>query len=363
LLTPERDAEIRDFLSRHGWAQATRIAFPGDASTRRYERLIGVGRSAILMDAPRANETGPCPPGATPEQRAQLGWSAVSRLAASRVEAFAAVAGHLRGLGLSAPEILAVDTPAGLAVVEDLGDDLFARIIPQSAAEDELYAEAARLLAAVHDAPIPEVLRAPDGETWPILDFDAVALRANVDLYVDWAPRFSPAMHVSEAARAQWTVLTDALIARAQASPAAFTIRDYHAENLVWLPRRSGLRRIGLLDFQDAVRGFRMWDFSMLLDDARRDVSPAARAAALNTYAAQVGGRVRELDEELSVLSVLNVVRILGIFARLVTRDAKPRYAAFMPRMRAHLARALGDPELADLRRWFVAHAPQELGE
>lgn len=361
MLTPERDDEIGAFLDRHGWSGARRIAFPGDASTRRYERLVQDGRSAILMDAPRANETGPCPPQATPAERARLGWSAVSRLAASRVEAFAAVAGHLTALGLSAPAILAVDTPAGLAVVEDLGDDLFARVIPERAAEDTLYAEAGRLLAAVHHADIPQALQAPDGGIWPILDFDAVALRANIDLYVDWAPELTPSMAPGGEARARWTELTGALIARTLATPSAFTIRDYHAENLLWLPGRSGLRRIGLLDFQDAVRGFRMWDFSMLLDDARRDVSPAARIAALGAYAAEVGQRVRELEAELSMVSVLNVVRILGLFSRLVVRDAKPRYTAFMPRMRAHLARALDAPELVDLRNWFAVHAPHEL--
>jgi hypothetical protein len=151
--------------------------------------------------------------------------------------------------------------------------------------------------------------------------------------------------------------LRDGLIVKALGFPRAFTIRDYHAENLLWLPNRQGLQRVGLLDFQDAVRGWRAWDFSMLLHDARRDVSPAANDAAIRTYLDATGAGEAEFQRELAVLGALNVMRILGIFSRLMARDGKMRYRAFMPRMWGHLKRTLQNPALEDARAFVEAVA------
>ncbi|MCR6645961.1 MAG: phosphotransferase [Terricaulis sp.] len=343
-----RSEALTRLLEQTGFAEAERAPLAGDASTRRYERLILPNRRAMLMDAPRSNESAPCPPGATPAERRTLGWNAASRLAASRVEAFVAVAQHLRSLGLSAPEIYGSDIEAGYAVIEDLGDSLYAKVIPEGADEAALYAEAARVLAAVHKAPIPARLDAPGG-AWPLLDYDALALEVNADLFVEWLPQAAD-VRIDDAQRARWESIRDGLIVKALGFPRALTIRDYHAENLLWLPERDGLARVGLLDFQDAVRGWRAWDFSMLLHDARRDVSASAHAAALRAYLDETGASEADFERELAVLGALNTLRILGIFSRLAARDGKTRYLSFMPREWGHLARTLGHPALADMR-------------
>jgi aminoglycoside/choline kinase family phosphotransferase len=46
-------------------------------------------------------------------------------------------------------------------------------------------------------------------------------------------------------------------------------LRDYHSPNLLWLPERQGVARVGLLDFQDAVLGPPAYDLGSLLLDAR----------------------------------------------------------------------------------------------
>ncbi len=345
----ERDAALERLLNATGFAAARRVPFPGDASTRRYERLFAGDRVAILMDAPRSNESPPCPPTASVEERLASGWNAISRLAASRVEGFVAVADHLSNLGLSTPFVHGVDAPAGYAVLEDLGDNLFTNAIAGGEDEIQLYCAAADVLAHVHGAPIPEVMPGPDGD-WPLLDYDALALSANADLFVDWAPQHADGIKVSDAARARWERIRDGLIDQAMGMQRAFTIRDYHAENLLWLPDRDGVRRVGLLDFQDAVRGWPAWDFAMLLQDARRDVSPIAAEAAIARYL-----RRSEMDQgvfrhQLAILGAINALRIIGIFSRLVVRDGKARYTQFMPREWGHLSANLRHPELAEMR-------------
>lgn len=346
----ERSEALARLLTETGFAEAQRIPLAGDASTRRYERLVLPNHRAILMDAPKSAESAPCPPGATPAERRTMGWNATARLAASRVEAFVAVANYLESIGLAPPAIYGADCEAGYAVIEDLGDDLYAQVIPAGANENALYEEAARVLAHVHNAPpAPTRLEGKNGALWPLLDYDALALEVNADLFVEWLPRVAD-VHIDDAARARWERVRDGLIVKALGFPRAFTIRDYHAENLLWLPEREGLRRVGLLDFQDAVRGWRGWDFSMLLHDARRDVSPAAHQAAVRAYLEATGASEAEFSRELSVLGALNTMRILGIFSRLVSRDGKQRYAQFMPRMWAHLANTLDHPALSDAR-------------
>ena len=354
-----RESEITEFLAQAGWGQAERIPLNADASTRRYERLKRRVQSAMLMDAP-VIEGQPCPPGASDEERIALGWNAVSRLAASRVEAFAAVGGHLQRLDLSAPGIYDQDIPKGLALLEDLGDDLFARVLERGGEEALLYAAAAEVLAIVHRAPAPFTVPYRGGE-WPILTFDHLALSANVDLFIEWMPKRDVEMRMSDAGRLRWERMRESLIGMAEDYPRALMLRDTHGENLLWLPDREGPQKVGLLDFQDAVLGWGEWDMSMLLQDVRRDVSPAAREAAIKAYLDATGGARAVFDERLAVLGAMNLMRIMGIFARLVVRDGKPRYDMFQPRVRLLLGQALEHPSLAEARSFVEAVAPHLL--
>ena len=345
---PARQEALARLLRQTGFDGAQQIPLPGDASTRRYTRLILPDRGAMLMDAPRSQESPPCPPDASIAQRHALGWNALSRLAASRVEAFVAVAGHLSGLGLSAPVVLGHDVGAGFAVVEDLGDSLFARVVEHGEDEVALYRCAGAVLAAVQSAPAPSRLEGY-GTSWPLLTYDETAMAVNADLFVEWAPLLAKEVRIGPVMASRWEGVRDRVIAQAMAFPRVLTIRDFHAENLIWLPHRTGLAQVGLLDFQDAVLGWAGWDFMMLLQDARRDVGRLAQIAAVQGFLERTGGLESRLQEEISVLGALNSLRLLGLFSRLVIRDGKPRYGEFMGRVWRTLAQNLRHPSLREL--------------
>lgn len=359
-MSSEREAAKAAFLSAHGFGDARRQPLTGDASTRAYERLHGPGgETFIFMDQPPSVETAPCPPDATPSQRAALGYNALARLAAGRVDAFVACAGWLNAQGLSAPKVLAADAARGLAVLEDLGDDLYARLIEAGTDEAPLYDAAIDGLLAIHAAPAPSIL-SYDGSTWPLLSYDDLALKTAHDIFIEWQPKFRD-LAFDDAALAEWEAIWAPIRAAGEAGATVFCHRDYHAENLVWLPERRGAARVGMLDFQDAVLAHPAWDLSMLLHDARRTVSPEREAACLERYLAARP----ELDRaaflaDYHALGALNIVRILGIFARLVTRDGKPRYADFIPRLWVYLDACLSDPALAGLKAWFDKYVPAE---
>lgn len=354
------EATIARLMGEAGYSGAVRIPLAQDASTRSYERLVDGSRSAILMKAPPGNEGAnpPCPPDADEATRLKLGWNALSRLAASRVDAFVAVGAHLSAHGFSAPKILAVDAAIGVAVIEDLGNDLYANVIAEGHADEvELYKVAGETLAALHAIEPPKALPSPL-TPWPILDFDAIALRENANLFIEWTPRFLGKSHVGAAEMAQWDAIRDDLIAEILAQPRAFTLRDYHAENVLWLPQRHGIARVGLLDFQDAVHGYRTWDFSMLLHDPRRTVSPAAHASAIAAYLDKTGANAEAFERELAVVGAINILRILGIYSRLIKRDGKQRYRDFMPSGIGYLATIIAHPRLKDLKVWIEKNAP-----
>ena len=355
----DRAAILTAFLEANGLGGAVRTPLAGDASTRSYERLtLPDGRSLIFMDQPPAAEAAPCPPNATPDQRRAAGYNAMARLAAGSVDAFVACAAWLKDQGLSAPAIIAADARQGLAVLEDLGDGLYAALIAGGADEGELYDAAIDALVALHRASPPAVLTG-GGASWPLLTYDDLALATAHGLFVDWWDQLIPALSFSDTARAEWEAIWAPIRRRGEAGACVFCHRDYHAENLIWLPQRQGPARVGLLDFQDAVLAHPAWDLSMLLHDARRDVSPEREAASLERYLAARPDLDREAFlSDYAALGALNIVRILGVFARLTVRDGKPRYAALTPRLWRYLDALTARPDLAPLKAWMDRYAP-----
>ncbi|MSP81772.1 MAG: aminoglycoside phosphotransferase [Alphaproteobacteria bacterium] len=319
---PDRTAPIARFLAPIGWGSAIRQPLAGDASFRRYHRLSLNGRRAVLMDAPPDHED---------------------------VRPFVKVCRHLLAGGFSAPEILAVDPDAGFVLLEDLGDDLFTRILPGKADEAALYRTAIDVLIALHGDPRP--LDVPP--------YDTARYLAEADLLLDWflpevagAPTPAPTKNAWHAALREVLPLVERV-------PGRVVLRDFHADNLLWLPERAGIKRCGLLDFQDALIGPSAYDLVSLLEDARRDVSPATVAMALDRYlAAMGGGDQAAFRAAYAVLGAQRNSKIVGIFARLFRRDGKPAYLDLIPRVWNHLAEDLRHPALAPVRAWFDAHVP-----
>ncbi len=352
----------RAFLSAAGLAGAQAERMPGDASTRSYTRLHRPGAPPfILMDAPKASESPPCGRDDSPEHRKAAGYNAMQRLAACRIDAFVGADLYLRSLGLSAPEIVAFDVESGFAVLEDLGDDVFARRIEGGAPAKRFYDAAIDLLVRLHGEPAPRELPVPGHAPWPLLTYDALALKTAADLLPAWLPKLTPGLTFSDEALAAWDALWAPIRARGEAGAGVFAHRDYHAENLIWLDQRAGLAKVGLLDFQDAVLAHPAWDLLSLLQDARRDVAPELEAAMLERYLnASLSADRAAFLSDYAALATLNNVRIVGIFARLIARDGKPRYRAFLPRMWRLLDRNLAHPDLAEMKAWFDRHIPRE---
>jgi aminoglycoside/choline kinase family phosphotransferase len=321
----DRPADLAAFLARSGWGNALRQHLAGDASDRRYERLRLGAATAVLMDNPPGGADDPV--------------------------AFSVMARHLRGLGLSAPAILAEDLRQGFLLLEDLSDDLYARLLlADPSREAELYGPAVDTLLHLQSAPAPAGL--------PDLTADAWAETAAVA--PDWYARAATGQTPDAAAfRA---ALTKALKAHAD-GPRVLILRDYHAENLLWLPGRQGLARVGLLDFQLGQLGQPGYDLVSLLQDARRDVLPETEAAMIARFADANGTDSGLFRAEYATLGAQRALRILGVFARLCLVAGKPQYLPLIPRVWGQLQRNLAHPALAELRAICDAILPEPTPE
>jgi aminoglycoside/choline kinase family phosphotransferase len=298
---------IAAFLKDAGFGAARLDPLPSDASARRYTRLHGGPRPALLMEAPPPENTRP----------------------------FIAIARHILGLGLSAPEIIAADPEAGLVLLEDFGDATHAALLDAGAAA-----------------------RPPPG--LPAWDAAAMA-RATAATFLDW---WWPAMMGSAPGDDLRAGLDSAL--RAMLAPFAdtqgFVHRDYFPANLMRLEARAGARRTGLLDFQDAGLGHPAYDLVSLVQDARRDVAPEARDAAIASYFAARPSVAREdFTAAMAACAAQRHLRVAALWVRLARRDNKHHYLVHGPRCWRLLAEALEHPATAPLRLWLDAALPRHL--
>lgn len=305
----DRRGASAQFLADNGWHTDTRIRIAGDASNRAYDRLTRPnGRTAILMDAPP--ETG------------------------EDVRPFIRMATYLRQNGLSAPDILAADETAGFLLLEDLGDALFADLMNNDPTlQSKLYKASVDVLIALHGA-----------EPLPLPACDAAWLTEMTEPLFDWyLPE--PAADLRHAFKEAFAPFAGLLAAE----PSVTILRDYHAQNLLWLPDRAGVAKVGILDFQDALDGHRAYDLVSILQDARRDVPVSIEADVLKYFLEHADVDPDGFRRAYAVLGVQRNLRILGIFARLAKRDGKPSYVDLVPRVWNYVKRNLAHPDLVPL--------------
>lgn len=306
-----RTDDLAAFIAHAGWADAAQSIVAGDASNRRYDRLRRADwETAIVMDAP-------------PDR-------------GEDVRPFVSIAQHLRACGLSAPQIIAQDAARGFLLLEDLGDDVFARVLERDGAlENRLYSAAIDVLVHLHRQPAPDLAA-----------YDAAVMTPLALLAFDWYADAAGACDASARSRAEDEVFR----LLEPVSPSVLIQRDYHAENLIWLPERPGARAVGLLDFQDAMLGHPAYDLCSILLDARRDVSLDVQDAMLARYISGAG-----ITDEAAfrraywALALQRNLRIVGVFARLCVRDGKPHYLGYLPRVWRYVEaalEALNDPAL-----------------
>lgn len=327
-MSDKRTESRLNFLANAGWAGAKVEILAADASFRSYYRVGHGERRCVLMDAPPPEED---------------------------VRPFVAVARYLGQLGFSAPRVLAEDERRGFLLLEDLGDDTYTRVFDAGGDQERLYEIAVDTLVHLHE--LSSAKTAPT----EIPPYDMEKLVNEAMLFVDW---YMPAVGkpVSDHARKAYEDSWRTSFAGVAEKRETLVLRDYHVDNLMWLPERAGTARCGLLDFQDALIGARAYDLMSLIEDARRDVDHQRADRLIARYVAACGD-VHEtaLRRDIAILGAGRHAKVIGIFTRLCNRDGKPQYLSHIPRVWRLLEYDLGHSALKPVADWFTEHVPAEL--
>ncbi len=336
----------RALIEDAGFAHASRRTLQGDASIRRFERVRTDMRSAVLMDWPKS---------AVPPVR-----DSRAAFRAQDVTAVLAVDAALRAAGLSAPAIIVADRESGLLLMEDFGSE---GVLTDGAPDRERYAAAIDVLAAIHAAPRPAVLPVPGGGEHHLPPLSARVLMADLAVFTDWYVPHAVGGALDRSAAESFAAIWTALFGRLAEAEQSWVLFDMQSPNLFWLPERSGIARIGLIDFQDMFVGPAAYDVASLCQDARVTVSAEMEAALRKRYVAlrRAGGRPFDAESFAGAYAILGAARTLknmGVFARLAGHLGKSQYLQHLPRMEDYLARNLKHAVLSDLAVWYERHLP-----
>jgi len=352
-LALQRNEAIKTFLETTPWKGAERVFFQGDASFRRYELLRKGGKAALLMDM-QARPDGP------PVKNGKS-YSAIAHLA-ENIAAAIGIDTHLCKMGYSAPLVHAFNIQNGLAIIEDLGREVFGHKKALGHDMREPIKAAVELLADMAKREWPETVSAGEGALHRIPDYDEDALLIETDLLPSW---FWPHLHGDSAPRSahgQFAALWSEILPLAAPRKPGWTLRDFHSPNLLWLPERDGLRRVGLIDTQDCVFGHPAYDLVSLLQDARVDIADSLAEEMFDYYCGlrsnETGFSRADFSTAFAVLGAQRGTKILGIFARLSKRDGKHDYLKHIPRVARHLERNLQHPKLHRMKLWFDTQLP-----
>ncbi len=353
-----RDELLQDFMAGTEYAQSERHFFEGDASSRRYERLVSASNEmCLLMDMPQRPD-GPILKYGKP-------YSAIAHLAES-ITAVVAVNTHLVGLGYSAPRVLQSNLATGFGLIEPLGFKVYGKMMLDGVDMREPLETAAAVLADMATKDWPRQPLATDGVFHTIHDYGLRAQLMEVDLLPSWFIPHARGVEATDEQKQSFAEIWTSVLKFAQPDRQQWTIRDYHSPNLLWIPEREGLQRVGIIDSQDAVMGHAAYDLASLGQDARVDIVPEMEDHIIAHYSSlrerQGVFKRAEFMTAYAVLGAQRATKILGIFARLNKRDGKPAYLKHMPRVSRYLARNLEHPALAPLKAWYVKHLPEAIG-
>ena len=341
-----RNEAIEKFLLHSNWKNSPRKFLEGDASSRRYETVALDGNTSILMDMPQKPDGPPVKNGKP--------YSAIAHLAEG-ISSVVRANEMLLAQGYSAPIIAKSDIGNGLAIIENLGTSVFGSMMRSGTDVREPMQTTVALLADMAT------------KDWPttIPSYDTEAQVIETDLLISWFWKFihgsEPAHTLHESFERIWRQI----LPLTHYEKPHWVLRDFHSPNLIWIPERQDLQRVGLIDTQDAVLGHPAYDLVSLLQDARVDIEfewADELYALYGNLRAQQGAFEREkFSAAYAVLGAQRATKILGIFARLAKRDGKPAYLKHMPRVSRYLKRNLEHPSLAALKMWYLEHMPEAL--
>ena len=264
-----------------------------DASFRQYFRVTNKqeNKTYVVMDAPPDKED--CHP-------------------------FVLVTDLIRGVGVNAPDIIAIDIQQGFLLLDDLGNDPYLNHLADDTA-DGLYIDAIEALVKMQtiDGMLPA--------------YDETLLQTELDLFETWYLNRHLDTQLDQQQKTTLGSIFTLLINNAKEQPQVFVHRDYHSRNLMITNEDNP----GVIDYQDAVIGPITYDLVSLFKDCYIEWPREKVERWLDQYLARITPTHFIEKETLlrwfDLMGVQRHLKVLGIFARLSYRDRKSQYLNDLP--------------------------------
>jgi len=273
------------------------------------------------------------------------------------VRAFVAVDHALIQAGVRAPVIRSADMDAGLLLLEDLGGE---GIVDASGAPLlERYEASVDFLLHMHARTWPIEAPLPDGSLYAVPPYDREVLLVEISLFPDWFGAQSSEPAFPPAKREEFLAVWAEVLALVENPNSTWTLRDFHSPNILWQQGESGIRRVGVIDFQDALIGHPAYDVASLAQDARVALTAEDEARLKAHYIARRATAEMEkfdaaaFERAYSIFALQRATKVLGIFTRLALSEGKPGYQKHRAHLKALIRRTLADPVLSPLRLWY----------
>ena len=316
--------QINAFLESNQIKEKKIKAITSDASFRRYFRVA----DKILMDA--------------------------DPTLVDDLDAFINIDNLLISISLNAPKIYSIDKENGFLLLEDLGDNLFSKVLNASN-EESLYKKAIDILVYLHDRNINQF-----SKNNLVENYSDDKLISESELFIEWYIKSHLSIKINENQINEFKEIFSKIITSLQLKYDTLVLRDFHVDNLVLQHSRSGLRQVGLLDFQDAVLGQSSYDLISLIEDVRRPISSELKTSLIKYFIDATGYNSEQLDNEMAFYSVQRNLKILGIFCRLSIRDQKSQYMKFNDNAWQFINNNLKNPIMIDIYKWLKLNLPNE---
>lgn len=296
----QRENALNDWLKQLPMlTDFTLTPLAGDASFRRYYRLHHAQGTYIVMDAP-------------PEKESLL--------------SFMLIDGLLREYKIHAPEIIAKETTQGFLILSDLGDTLLST---------ELTTEN---ITPRYEACLDTLVQIQQCRTYqPLLPkFDTAHMLQEMSLFRTWFLEKLLGLSLTPIEEKELNLLLMKLALHLADQPQCFIHRDYHSRNLVILKTASTSQlEIGVLDFQDAMKGPFTYDVVSLLKDCYIQLKDDFRKNLVTYFYKQLPQTLHwsidEFQQGLDWCGLQRHLKVLGVFSRLHLRDHKPNYLKDLP--------------------------------
>ena len=293
-----------------------------DASFRKYYRLSG--NNTLIMDAPY--ESG------------------------ESVKSFHLIDKILLEMGISVPVIHSIDENNGFILLEDLGDQIFSRILNDEN-EYKLYQNAIDVLAHIY---LESNEKKFNKKEIPFYSIDKLLEESN--LFCDWFMEKHCQIKLTVKEKLEYQEILKKIFQGIDSTNSSLVLRDYHVDNLILLKDRKGKKQVGVIDFQDAVIGANSYDLVSLLEDVRRPITEDLKEKLIEEYIYITCYDPKQLLKEMRFFSVQRNLKIIGIFSRLKYRDQKPKYMKLIKNAWNFINLHLEDPNFIELKSWISVY-------